>query len=448
MMPRYAVYKDFGVEGRDNPTDRWDSKALKYLVDYNIETLAEDTNPDYELKYIEIGDVNNIGEILNTTTYSFKNAPSRCRRVLSKDDVFISTVRTYLKAIGYIKEECEDFVCSTGFCVLSPKESLNPGYLYYSIIDEKFLNEVISKSTGVSYPAITPTQLVNIRINIPTLPEQTHIVEFLEAKTSLIDKLISVKQRKIELLKEKRTALINHVVTKGLEPNVKMKESGVEWIGEIPEHWIMSRFKYDSTTPVKYGLNIGSEKYKEKGIRFIRITDITESGELINEDGVFLDNEDVPNEFYLNNNDVLFCRSGHTVGKSYLHRVNGQFTSGGYLVRFNFRNKTEAKFIFFIGKTKFYWDWIKLNSVVSTIENVNGDKFQNFQYAKPPIAEQTQIVEYLDEKTTEIDNLLTLERKKIDLLKEYRQSLISEVVTGKIKVMKDDYSTQQAEHDA
>jgi type I restriction enzyme S subunit len=277
-----------------------------------------------------------------------------------------------------------------------------------------------------------------IKILVPPISEQQQIVEFLDSKTELIDKLISTKERKIILLKEQRTSLINCVVTKGLNPNVKMKDNGVEWIGDIPEYWKISKFKYDSSIPVKYGLNISGDKYLDEGIRFIRITDLTEEGDLILDDGKYLDENDVPNEFLLNKWDVLFCRSGHTVGKSYLHKEDGKFTSGGYLVRFNFRNYYESKFIFYISKTSFYWDWIKLNSVVSTIENVNGDKYQNFQYPKPTFEEQKNIVEFLDVKTKEIDDMVSLEQKKIDLLKEYRQSLISEVVTGKIKVTTDE----------
>ena len=444
-MPRYEVYKDFGVEGRDNPTDRWDSKALKYLVDYNIKTLAEDTDPEYELKYIEIGDVNNIGEILNTTTYSFKNAPSRCRRVLSKDDVFISTVRTYLKAIGYIKEECEDFVCSTGFCVLSPKESLNPGYLYYSIIDEKFLNEVISKSTGVSYPAITPTQLVNIKINIPPLTEQTQIVEFLDSKTSLIDKLISVKQRKIELLKEKRTALINHVVTKGLNPNVKMKESGVEWIGEIPEHWLFLPIKYllkkvkNAIKTGPFGSQLKSDDIIGSGFKVYNQRTVYDNdyhqGENYISDAKF----ELLKEFKVIEGDILITSRG-TIGKCSI--VPPKIEIGVLhpcLIRIQIDEGILAKLYLhrYINQSSLFIDGVKYESNSTTIEVIYSDTIKNYRLPLPPFHEQTQIIEFLDEKTKEIDNLLILEQKKIDLLKEYRQSLISEVVTGKIKVTKD-----------
>lgn len=207
------------------------------------------------------------------------------------------------------------------------------------------------------------------------------------------------------------------------------KDSGVEWIGEIPSHWKISKFKYDSLTPVQYGINISGDKYVEEGIRFVRITDIRETGDLNPIDGKYLIPDDVPNEFLLRKFDVLFCRSGHTVGKTYLHISDGLFTSGGYLVRFNFKNYSESKFIFYVSKTDFYWDWIKLNTVVSTIENVNGDKYQNFLYPKPPISEQNQIVSYLDRKTAQIDSLIDKTKRKIELLKEKRTALINEVVT-------------------
>ncbi len=318
--------------------------------------------------------------------------------------------------------------------ILKPKEKILPRYLTHSFncVDYK---EYI---TGSTRDKLTQSDLKRISHCVPPLKEQDQIVQFLDEKTELIDKLISTKDRKISLLKEQRTSLINQVVTKGLNPNVKLKDSGVEWIGDIPEGWMMSKFKFDTKTPVQYGLNISGDKYLDEGIRFIRITDLLENGGLIPEDGKYLDKKDVPSEFLLNKFDILFCRTGHTVGKSYLHLEDGNYTSGGYLVRFNFGNYFESKFIFYISKTSFYWDWIKLNSVISTIENVNGDKYQNFQYPKPSKSEQKDIVEFLDTKLFEIDDLIQLEQKKIDLLKEYRQSLISEVVTGKIKVTTDE----------
>jgi type I restriction enzyme S subunit len=316
--------------------------------------------------------------------------------------------------------------------VLKTKQSVLPKYLTHSFNNVEYREYI----TGSTRDKLTQSDLNRIVHTLPPLPEQEQIVSFLDEKTSKIDDLIKKKEQKIEFLKEYRTSLINRVITKGLNPDVPMKDSGVEWIGQIPSHWEVGRFKYDSIIPPTYGLNTSSDNYVDNGVRFIRITDISDSGMLNPDNGVYLNVSDVPTDFLLTKNDVLFCRSGHTVGKTYLHQYDGLFTSGGYLVRLNFGSDWMGRYVMYVSKTQFYWDWIKLNTVVSTIENVNGEKYGNFQYPRSrDVRETEQIVSYLDQKTGEIDSTIDSEKKKIDLLKEYRQSLISSVITGKFKVV-------------
>jgi type I restriction enzyme S subunit len=205
--------KDSGVEWIGEIPEGWEVRKLKSLVECNKKVLPENTNPDYELKYIEIGDVNSLGEIKGMTEYLFKDSPSRCRRILSKGDIFISTVRTYLKSIGYVENEISDVICSTGFCVLTPKSEILSKYLFYQVLTEFFIGEVISKSVGVSYPSITSTELINIKIIKPSIKEQQEIVEYLDKHTKEIDDLVSMEQNKIELLKEYRQSLISEVIT-------------------------------------------------------------------------------------------------------------------------------------------------------------------------------------------------------------------------------------------
>jgi type I restriction enzyme S subunit len=210
------------------------------------------------------------------------------------------------------------------------------------------------------------------------------------------------------------------------------KPSGVEWIGDIPEHWIKTKFKYETTKPVQYGLNTNSEKYVDDGIRFLRTTDIDDFGSITDE-GVMISSDEIPKGYLLQKFDFLISRSG-TLGRTYLHLSDMNFSYAGYLVRFNFGCLIKSKFIFFYSKSKNFQDWIVLNTIQSTIGNVNGEKYSNLEFILPPLSEQKQIVQFLDEKTKEIDELVSMEQKKIDLLKEYRQSLISEVITGKIDV--------------
>ena len=145
-----------------------------------------------------------------------------------------------------------------------------------------------------------------IHFPFPPIEEQKLISRYLDKKTEQIDRLVEKIQKKIELLKEQRTSLINQCVTKGLNPNIEMKDSGVEWIGEIPKHWDITKLKYLCPEGVQYGLNIESDSYKEIGVRFLRITDINSDGTLKSSGGVFLPEENVPREYLLNKNDILF----------------------------------------------------------------------------------------------------------------------------------------------
>ncbi len=205
------------------------------------------------------------------------------------------------------------------------------------------------------------------------------------------------------------------------------KESGVEWIGKIPHHWKKSRFKYESLVPVQYGLNINSDLYAEQGIRFIRTTDITDNGELIDK-GVYLETESVEKIYLTQPNDFLISRSG-TLGRAYLHQSDEKHTYGGYLVRFNFGCSVKSRFIFYFTKSDCFEDWITLNTIQSTIGNVNGQKYSNLEIFLPSLTEQTQIANFLDRKTEQIDELIRIKERQIELLQEQRTALINQAVT-------------------
>ena len=205
------------------------------------------------------------------------------------------------------------------------------------------------------------------------------------------------------------------------------KDSGIEWIGEIPAHWKKSRIKYESLVPVQYGLNINSDLYAEQGIRFIRTTDITESGELIDK-GVYLEKESVGEIYLTQQNDFLISRSG-TLGRAYLHQSDEKHTYGGYLVRFNFGCPIKSRFIFYFTKSRYFEHWITLNTIQSTIGNVNGQKYSNLEIPVPSFSEQAQIVKFLEQKTKQIDKLIRIKERQIALLQEQRTALINQVVT-------------------
>jgi type I restriction enzyme S subunit len=295
-------------------------------------------------------------------------------------------------------------------------------------------------SHGMRY-SFNRFQFDEIPLLLPPLYEQQQIVSYLDTKTSLIDSLIEKTKLKIQLLKENRTSLINEVVTKGLNPNVEMKDSGVEWIGEIPSHWILGRIKHKSeiiskgTTPS----TIGREVLDEGSIFYIKVENIKEN--TVDVPPIcFIDKEtdNLLSRSSLKENDILVVITGSTTGKVVI--LPKKFTpsntnQGISFIRLKDKSDSNVKYTWFWLSSGLIQDQIKVTYTQSTQPNLSMEDLGNFLIPFPPLSEQQQIISYLDEHTQLIDKTISVEERRIDTLKEYRQSLISEVVTGKLKVV-------------
>ncbi len=206
-----AKMKDSGVEWIGEVPEGWEVRKLKFLVSCNDESLSENERKDLKINYIEIGDVDSVDGVRNYTEYAYKDAPSRARRITRKGDVIVSTVRTYLRAIAPVEEE--GFVVSTGFAVLRAKNVIDKDFLAFSLMSDCFVCKVISESVGTSYPAINATDLLDIKIALPSLEVQKQIVVELKNKTLIINKIIDFYNHQIQLLQERKQIIINEVVT-------------------------------------------------------------------------------------------------------------------------------------------------------------------------------------------------------------------------------------------
>jgi len=431
----YLSYKDSGVEWLGEIPEHWEVKRLKYVTRINQDVLSENTNSDYVLRYMDISNVDSNGLILNSQEMRFENAPSRARRMVKHGDTIISTVRTYLRAIAFINKPPGNLIVSTGFAVIRPKPELHPKFLWRIVQSSDFVDAVVSYSEGVSYPAINSSVLANFMVWFPSINEQRAIANFLDRKTAESDALIAKKELLIELLQEKRTALISHAVTKGLDATMEMRDSGVKWLGEIPAHWEIRKLKYVADAPLQYGANESAELTNPDLPRYIRITDINEDGSLRDDTFRSLP-EHIAKPYLLKHGDVLFARSGATVGKtSMYHESWGTACYAGYLIRLRVKlSLTLPEYLFYFTSSSSYQNWLDSIFIQSTIQNVSAEKYANLVITIPPIAEQRNIIIYLDHETTKIDALITQIREGIDKLKEYRTALISAAATGKIDV--------------
>ena len=287
-LPAYPRTKPSGGEWLGDVPEHWAVKRLKYSASINDEALPEATSPEFEFEYVDIGGVSAVDGITATEQVIFENAPLRARRKVRHGDTIVSTVRTYLRAIAPIKNPSENLIVSTGFAVVRPRK-VESVFLAYALRESSFVESVVSRSVGVSYPAVNASQVGGIAIPLPTSTEQKAIAAFLDQETGRLDRLMAKKRELIERLKEKRTALISRTVTRGLPPaaaraaglpeDPPLKPSGLDWLGDIPNHWKASRLGF-LVTKIGSGKTPkgGAQTYQPEGVMLIRSQNVYDDG--------------------------------------------------------------------------------------------------------------------------------------------------------------------------
>lgn len=205
--------KDSGVESIGKIPEHWEVKRLKDVCSINLNALLENTNSNFVFNYVDIGSVSLENGIFKTEEYTFKNAPSRARRIAKIGDTIISTVRTYLKAIDFIDEVKSSYIYSTGFAILQPMKFINPEFIAYFVRSDAFTVQVTVNSKGMSYPAINSTDLGRLTVVHCEEIEQQMIIEYIKSNNSKISTSVSLIEQEIEKLKEYKAILINSAVT-------------------------------------------------------------------------------------------------------------------------------------------------------------------------------------------------------------------------------------------
>lgn len=440
-MKKYANYKDSGADWIGAIPQEWNVKRLKYSTYYNRVTLTEQTNPDFQLEYIDIGSVDREGNILCTESYKFSEAPSRARRIVSAGDTLISTVRTYLKAIAYIADPSANLVCSTGFAVISPDEfQMDVKYLFYLCRSEHFVEQIMALSKGVSYPAIDSFDLRSIHLALPPLLHQFKIAEYLDQRTKRINQIIEKKKRLIELLREERRSIITQAVTRGLDESAKLKPSGIPWLGDLPEHWETRPLKYLVSVKARLGWRgLKADEYVPEGYGFLSTPNIkTDDIDFENINYITEERYLESHEIILEEGDVLLAKDGSTLGTVNIIKhlpFPSTVNSSIAILRVLKKQDLDPMFLKICIGADFIQNTIKMIKDGMGVPHLFQADIREFPLVIPPIGEQQTIGNHLTIKCGEIDATIRKIDKEIGLIKEYRTALISEVVTGKIKVV-------------
>ncbi len=201
-------------------TENW--VRLKNVAEINRNSLPENTNPQLEIRYVDISSVGQGQLVAEPATINFSDAPTRARRLVAQDDTIVSTVRTYLKAVWPVQGPTDNLVVSTGFAVISP-HPVNPRYLAWYLQSDTFLDQVTARSVGVSYPAIDPASIGDIEIRVPSEAEQREIADLLDSETSRIDAHIARQRHLVELLAERRQSMLAFAAEGGLTHHTQLQ---------------------------------------------------------------------------------------------------------------------------------------------------------------------------------------------------------------------------------
>lgn len=433
MENRYEKYKDSGIAWIGNIPEHWEVKRLKNVSDFNPPNDQSISNfsevgylPMERLKngYM-LPSVINVYNLTQGLTFFKENDIVMAKVTPCFENGNIAIAKNLINNCGFGSSELFIFRV----------RSINRKYFFYLLQEEKI--KEVCKSTMIGtggLKRISPTFMRNLLLPIPPILEQQSIATYLDQKCGEIDELITLQEEMITKLQSYKQSVITEAVTKGLDKNVPLKDSGIEWIGEIPEHWICTVFKKFLSEPMQYGANEPAEECNYNDPRYIRITDIKDDGTLRDDTFKSLPLEKAK-EYMLTKGDLLFARSGATVGKTFLYKEDYAACFAGYLIKARCnKNELLPNFVFYYTLSNVYQNWKNSIFIQSTIQNIGADKYSVMPIIIPPLSEQQSIADYLDRKCSEIDELISIKQQKIEKLKDYKKSLIFECVTGKRKV--------------
>ena len=433
-MKKYDSYKDSGVKWLGEIPEHWELRKLKWIFTEKKKV----TNPTLNCGSISFG------RVVYKDDEKIPEATKKSYQVVNKGEFLLNPLNLNydLKSLRIALSEI-DVVVSSGYIVLQNQIQIQKDYFkwllhIYDIFYMKTLGAGVRQT--INFYDISESLLC-----LPNEVEQQAIAEFLDEKTAKIDQAIAIKEKEIDLLKERRQILIQELVTgkKVWDDNqwskpTKTKDSGVDWIGEIPEDWEVRKLKYCLNSKLKYGANESGVDYDVDLPRYIRISDFGMDGKLSEEKKLSL-TEKQAQDYYLKDGDILFARSGATVGKTYQFKLSmsyeNSYAFAGYLIKAEVNpNIILSDYLYLYTNSPVFEDWKETIFNKATIENIGADKYANLLVIVPDIEEQKIILKEFDSKNQKFDKTISLKQQEIEKLKEYKTVLIDNVVTGKIKV--------------
>lgn len=420
-MAVYQEMKESGLPLVGKIPKHWEVHAVKYLASCNDDALPESTDDLFSFDYIDIGSVQNGKGITQLQPMKFKDAPSRARRIVRTDDVIISTVRTYLKAVAMIGFSDTPLVVSTGFAVLRAKNNIYSKFLYYAVLSEYFICRVEAHSVGISYPAINASSICSLKIVTPPMPEQVKIASYLDSACADIDMAIEEAKASIDSLHSYKSSLISQETTSPVWPVWKLRRC----VQRIEQGW--------SSPPAE---NIDTEDGW-----FVLTLSAVKQGSFYPFARKHIDaNATVPENLALKVNDFLMTRSNtrELVGDVCVVGADVKHTIFSDLIyRITFNENLLPQYAQYVLRSSSVRRQIQsaAHGTSGSMPKISHKVIKEITIPVPPVEEQLRISKYLSEKCAMADSVIEENQSLIADLEAYKKSLIYEVVTGKKKVV-------------
>lgn len=449
--PAYPEYKESGVQWLGNVPEHWDVKRLKTSATYkvsNVDKVPKEDELSVRLcNYTDVYYHDNIAPDMNLMEATA--TPEEISRFhLEVDDVIITKDSEDWRDIAIparVEATSADLVCGYHLAIISPKPTALDGRYLLRAFQSSAVNQQFQiAASGVTRYGLPKSSIGEAELPIPPLPEQTAIADFLDRETGRIDGLVKRKRRLIELLREKRTALISRTVTRGLpadaarelglEPHSRFKGSGIDWLGEVPEGWEVKPLKFISG--IQTGYAFSSDDFTHEGIPVLRIGDITKDGCVDFTNAKYLPEKYVNaySNVLITRGAIVMAMTGATIGKVGKYEYDDPALLNQRVCSFYSKGNNCQNFLWYLLKADFYLEYINLTAFGGAQPNISDTELLDCIVTVPPLPEQSAIATYLDRETSKIDRLVEKVEAAVGRLQEYRTALITAAVTGKIDV--------------
>lgn len=428
----YPEYKDSGVGWLGNIPKHWEANKTKW---YCKVTDGSHHSPDIQLEGYPFISVTDIGENKIDFCNAKKISKSDYYRLVregckpSVGDILLTKDGTIGRAC-LVNVSMPDFVILSSLGLLTPKQQVLNKFLYYYLISGINIDQMNSMIHGSALRRMTINKINELLFICPEISEQQNIANFLDYETSKIDMLIEKQQQLIKLLEEKRQAVISHTVTKGLNPNVSMKDSGVEWLGAIPEHWqtVAIGRLFDRVKRTGYAEKELLSVYRDYGV-------IPKSSR---DDNFNKSSQDLSSYQLVNPNDLVINKMKTWQGSIAISNYEGIVSPAYFIFKPNKKMYSHfiTKYIHYLLRTPIYVSQYLARSKGIRVNqwDLDPEEFRKIKLVIPTKNEQLQSIEYIEKYEEKINKLISKAIQQINLLKERRTTLISAAVTGKIDV--------------